>query len=96
VGCLVEVRIIAIITAEQTQGKTEANGRLLGVSVHSYQHGDIESIEQVSKALLSQVSEFFVSYNKQRGKKFKVTGTSGPKKAIAFLEAGIKERKKKT
>src|SRR6266576_1343944 len=48
----------------------------------------------VSLTLLSQVEAFFVSYNKQRGKKFKITGTGGPKKAITFLKAGIKERKR--
>jgi inorganic pyrophosphatase len=37
VGCLIEVRIIGIITAEQTEdGKTESNDRLLGVAIHSY------------------------------------------------------------
>src|SRR6202163_4670396 len=91
VGCLIEVRIIGIIMAEQTQeGKTETNDRLLGVAVHSYDHEDLESIGDVSKTLLDQVEEFFVSYNKQRGKKFKVTGTGGPHKAIKFLKSGIK------
>jgi inorganic pyrophosphatase len=94
-GCLIDVRIIGIITAEQSEdGEKESNDRLIGVAVHSYQHEKIETIEDVSKTLLSQLEEFFISYNKQRGKKFKVTGTSGPKKAIAFLEAGIKERKR--
>jgi inorganic pyrophosphatase len=97
VGCLIEVRIIGIITAEQTEdGKTESNDRLLGVAVHSYDHQDLESIDDVSKTMLSQLEEFFVSYNKQRGKKFKVTGTGGPKKAIKFLEAGLQALKKKS
>ena len=75
VGCLIEVRIIGIITAEQTEdGKTESNDRLLGVAVHSYDHEDQQSIKDVSKTLLDQVEEFFVSYNKQRGKKFKDYG----------------------
>ena len=95
VGCLIEVRIIGIINAEQTQdGTTQRNDRLLGVSVNSYAHENLTSIQDVSKTLLSQVEEFFVSYNKQRGKKFKVTGTGGPKKAIEFLKAGIKAHKK--
>jgi inorganic pyrophosphatase len=96
VGCLVDVRIIGIIAAEQTEGgNKESNDRLLGVAVHSYQHEDLKSIDDVSKTLLSQVEEFFVSYNKQRGKKFKITGTDGPKKAIAFLREGIRAQKKK-
>jgi hypothetical protein len=32
------------------------------------------------------VEEFFVSYNKQRGKKFKITGIGGPRRAMTFLK----------
>src|SRR6266567_1813399 len=96
VGCLIDVRLIGMINAEQTEdGKTEANARLLGVAIHSYDHEDLKSIDEVSKTLLNQLEAFFVGYNRQRGKKFKVTGTGGPKKAIAFLKAGIKARKAK-
>ena len=34
-----------------------------------------------------------MSYNKPRGKKFKVTGTGGPRKAIKFLSRGIAAKK---
>src|SRR5579872_149354 len=56
VGCLIEVRIIGVISAEQIQdGKTESNDRLLGVAIHSYDHEGLESINDVSKTLLNQV-----------------------------------------
>src|SRR6201987_6041244 len=94
VGCLIEVRLVGVISAEQIQdGKREANDRLLGVAIHSYDHEDITTIDDVSKTLLSQLEEFFVSYNKQRGKKFRIRGTGGPKKAIKFLKDGIKKQK---
>jgi inorganic pyrophosphatase len=97
VGCLMDVRIVGIIEAEQTEnGKTEANHRILGVAIHSYDHEDVNSISHVNKTLLDQLEEFFISYNKQRGKKFRVTGTGGPKKAIEFLERGILSHKKAT
>ena len=96
VGCLMEVRIIGIIEAEQTEhGKTESNNRLLGVAVHSYDHEDLDTIHEVSQTLLDQVEAFFVSYNRQRRKKFKIRGTGGPEKAIKFLKAGIRARKAK-
>jgi inorganic pyrophosphatase len=95
VGCLMDVRIIGVIEAKQTQdGKTQSNDRLLGVAVHSYEHEHLESISDVSKTIISQVEEFFISYNKQRGKSFKITGTAGPKKAIKFLKSGIRSYKK--
>lgn len=97
VGCLINVRIVGIISAEQSEdGKKETNDRLLGVAVHSYDHEDIETIDDVSKTLLSQLEEFFISYNKQRGKRFRITGTGGPGKAIKLLKAGIKRYKSKS
>jgi inorganic pyrophosphatase len=95
VGCLIEVRIIGIIEAEQTEhGKTVSNDRLLGVAIHSYDHEGLESINDVSTTLLDQLEQFFISYNKQRGKKFRVTGIGGSKKSLAFLKAGIQAHKK--
>ena len=48
----------------------------------------------MSKALLDQLEAFFISYNKQRGKKFKVTGTGSRGKALKFLKEGIKAYEK--
>jgi inorganic pyrophosphatase len=94
VGCLIEVRLIGVISAEQIEdGKKETNDRLLGVAIHSYDHEDLTTIDDVSKTLLSQLEQFFVSYNKQRGKKFRITGTGGPGKAIKLLKAGAKSHK---
>jgi inorganic pyrophosphatase len=94
-GCLIDVRIIGVIDAEQTQdGKTEKNSRLIGAAIHSYEHENLVSISDVSKTLLSQIEEFFVSYNKQRGKKFKISDTGGPKKALRYLQSGIKAHQK--
>lgn len=92
VGCLIQVRIIGIIEAKQTQhGETERNDRLLGVAVHSYDHEDLSTIKDVGKTLLDQVEAFFISYNQQRGNKFVIKGTGGPKKALKFLRAGMEQ-----
>jgi inorganic pyrophosphatase len=92
VGCLLDVRLVGIIGAEQTEdGKTETNDRLLAVSIHSYAHEHIHDIDEVSKTLLAQLEGFFVSYNKQRGKRFKVTSLGGPKKAVRQVKEGMRE-----
>jgi len=97
VGCLLDVRFIGVIEATQTQdGKTESNDRLLGVAIHSYNHAGLHDIDDVNKTLLKQVEAFFVSYNAQRGKKFKVTGTGGPKKAVRAVLHGMAAHRKKT
>jgi inorganic pyrophosphatase len=95
VGCLMDVRIIGVIEAKQTKGmKMERNDRLLGVAVHSYEHEDVDNISAVSKTFLSQVEAFFVSYNKQRGKDFKIVGMAGPNAAIRLIKAGERLRKR--
>ena len=95
VGCLVDVRILGVISADQTEdGKKAKNDRLLGVSLHSYEYQNLTTIREVSPVLLSQVEAFFISYNRQRGKTFKVTGTGGPRKALAALSAGMRAHQK--
>jgi inorganic pyrophosphatase len=87
VGCVLDVRLLGIIEAAQTQdGKTTENDRLIAAAVHSYSHENLQSVTDISKSLLDQVCEFFVSYNKSRGKKFKVTGVHGPSRAIKRLQ----------
>jgi len=91
VGCLIEVRILGVIEAKQTEnGKTGRNDRLLGAAIHSYGNQDLRSIADVRRVLLDQVEAFFVSYNKQRGKVFKITSTSGPTQAMKLLQVGIR------
>src|SRR6202451_2225946 len=49
VGCLLDVRIIGVVEAEQTEdGKTETNCRLLAVAIHSYSHENVTSIKEMS------------------------------------------------
>jgi inorganic pyrophosphatase len=94
VGCLMDVRIIGVIEAKESSDEgMERNDRLLGVAIHSYEHEDLETIDDVSATLMSQVEEFFVSYNKQRGKKFKILGTSGPRRAIKCIKDGMRAHK---
>lgn len=97
VGCLLHVRVIGVIEAEQTQqnGKIETNSRLLAVSIHSYSHEHVTSIKEMNPSVLNQIEEFFVSYNKLHGKKFKVTARGGPKRALELIKEGIKAFEKK-
>jgi len=96
VGCVLTVRLIGVIEAEQTQdGKTTENDRLICVAAHSYAHENLSSVNDLNKSIMNQVEEFFVSYNKSRGKKFKVTGLHGPSRAMKRLEKAIDLAKKK-
>lgn len=90
VGCLLDVRLIGVIEAEQTEkGKTTRNDRLIGIATESHTHEDVSSIDQISKTLLNEVEEFFTSYNKSHGKKFKVKARLGPNRVVEIVETGI-------
>ncbi len=96
VGCALDVRIIGVIEAEQTEnGKRFANHRLIGVAVHSFAHQELHSLDEVPGSILDQLEEFFTSYNKSRGKKFKAKGRYGPSRAAALVNVGIAAFKQK-
>src|ERR1700683_5430797 len=58
VGCLLDVRIIGVMEAEQTQdNKTESNDRFLAVAVHSYTHDNLTSIHDIGDSILNQLEE---------------------------------------
>jgi inorganic pyrophosphatase len=72
VGCLIEVRLIGVIEAEQQEpGRAaERNDRLIAVAVQSHDHDDVSDLTQVRPGRLDDLEHFFVAYNQQRGKRF--------------------------
>jgi inorganic pyrophosphatase len=78
-GCLVHVRLVGVVEAEQTErdGETTRNDRLIGVG-------------SLSPDLLDEIEHFFVSYNQIKGKEFKPLGRFGPQKALKLVEEGVK------
>ncbi|MGI8544299.1 MAG: inorganic diphosphatase [Aridibacter sp.] len=95
-GCLVKTRLIGVIEAEQTErdGKVERNDRLIAVAAESRTHSDIKSINDLSDVLLKQIEHFFISYNEEKGKKFKPLGRFASRKAKDLVEEGMKVYKK--
>jgi inorganic pyrophosphatase len=89
VGCLVPVRLIGVLEADQTQeGKTFRNDRLIGAAEKSRTYRDVLTLEDVPDHLLREVEHFFVSYNEERGRVFKVLGRFGPDRAVRLVDAG--------
>jgi len=78
-GCIVEARVLGVIEAEQTEnGKIERNDRLVAVAAESHTHASLKSLQKLEPKLIDEIEHFFVSYNKERGKKFKPIGRKGP------------------
>ena len=86
VGCLVSVKLIGIICAEQTErGKTIRNDRLLGAPVTTVNPALYEHIDDVGPILLADIEYFFVSYNAAQGRTFEPLGRGGPDEALQAL-----------
>jgi inorganic pyrophosphatase len=90
-GCLVPVRPIGVLEAKQTQeGKTHRNDRLIGVAEVSRTYREIRVLKDLPPRLLKEIERFFVFYNEDRGRIFKVLGRFGPDRAALLVGAGEK------
>jgi len=92
-GCVVPTRLIGVIEADQTEedGKAERNDRLIAVAAHSRDYSDVKSLKDLNDNMLDEIEKFFVNYNKEKGKKFKVLGRKGPREALKLLKKSLKK-----
>lgn len=91
-GCIVPSRLIGVMEAEQTEqnGKSERNDRLIAVAAQSYEYSEIATIDDLDKHVLKQIEQFFINYNKEKGKKFRVLQMRGPKQAMKLLKKSLR------
>jgi inorganic pyrophosphatase len=90
-GCVVECRIIGVLRAKQSKRrKMIRNDRFIAVAESSLHYTAVKDIEDLDDAMLAQIEQFFVSYNEQAGKTFKVEKTLGAKKARKLVQAVIR------
>ena len=93
-GCLIEARLIGVIEAKQTEdGKTERNDRLIAVATESPGHQKVKSLRDLDPAVIKEIEHFFVSYNQEKGRKFKPISRPGPKKAERLVRRHVNKRK---
>jgi inorganic pyrophosphatase len=92
-GCLVRVRAVGVVEAEQTErdGEPTRNDRLIGVAAESRLHKGVRTLAALGDALLDEIEHFFVSYNDFKGKEFRPLRRSGPARAVSLVEEGMKE-----
>jgi inorganic pyrophosphatase len=90
-GCVVPSRLIGVIEAEQTEDKkTVRNDRLIAVAANSRDYSEVNSLKDLNDNMLDEIEKFFINYNEEKGKKFKVLGRKGPKQALKLLKKSIK------
>jgi inorganic pyrophosphatase len=88
-GCVVECRLIGVLRAKQTKkGKMVRNDRFIAVAETSLNFKRIADIDDIEPDMLEQIQHFFVSYNEESGKKFKVEKILGAKKARHLARPG--------
>ncbi len=86
-GIVVESRIVGVIEAEQTDGdKTIRNDRVLAVSIDSHTHADIKHPSDLNSKMIEELEQFFVAYNREDGKKFKLLGCKGMKTGMKLIK----------
>jgi inorganic pyrophosphatase len=97
VGSLLTSRPIGVIEALQHDkvGKIR-NDRLIAVATHSHVHSNIHSIRELNPTIVDEIEEFFVWYNKRKGRKFTPLKRRGPAHAKTLIKRGMALFKKKT
>lgn len=89
-GCVVPSRLIGVMEAEQTEDrKTERNDRLIAVPDQSRDYSDVKSLDDLNSNMLKEIEQFFITYNKERGKKFKVLRMRGPARALKMVKKSL-------
>jgi len=66
-GCEVDCRLIGVIKAEQEQeGETKRNDRVIAVAEQSLLYSETHSLTDLNAAVLKQIEDFFVNYQRVR------------------------------
>lgn len=86
-GCLLKCRIVGIIEGEQKSSKEkERNDRIVAVEQENHSFADIKHLNDLGKAFLEELEEFFVNYHRLSGKEYKILGAKGPSRARKLLK----------
>jgi inorganic pyrophosphatase len=90
-GCMVRVRAIGAIQAEQREknGEWLRNDRLVAVATGARLHGNADSLKDLNPRILDEVEAFFCQYNQLHGKEFKPLRRCGPKAALKLVREGM-------
>ena len=97
-GCLVRSRLLGVLEAEQREGrKSIRNDRLIAVAAADESHEETKRLHDLDEEIISEIKNFFVSYNRGEGRDFVVLGERGPRTAEKLVKrAASKEKRKKS
>jgi inorganic pyrophosphatase len=85
-GCMMECRVIGVITAEQTEeDNTVRNDRFIAIAAVSRIFEKIESIKDLPERIINEIQKFFINYNEIDGRVFKPLGTLDAEQALNLI-----------
>jgi inorganic pyrophosphatase len=91
-GCLVTVRLVGVLQAEQTEhGKTFRNDRLIGAIETPVNRPAVQTCADLRPEHLDEIEYFFMAYNHLEGRHFQPLGRHGPAMAEQLLADGIRQ-----
>ena len=87
-GCVMDCRIIGAIIAEQTEkGKTIRNDRFFAIPEVSLLFAEVKEMKDLPAGIIKQLETFFINYNEQESKKFKILKRIKAAKALQLMHA---------
>jgi inorganic pyrophosphatase len=87
-GCLVETRLVGVLTIRSTNGRPEQ--KLLGVPVREPSFAEYEDVSDVPGHLLREIEHFFEVFKDLEGSDIGVLGWAGAQEAEGLLEQAIR------
>jgi inorganic pyrophosphatase len=95
-GCLVLGQVLGVLQAEQREGKkVNRNDRLVAIPLSVKTQEPMIPTRMLDKALISDITKFFISYNEMQGKKFKSLGFGSRERALQLVEEARKRARRK-
>jgi inorganic pyrophosphatase len=90
-GCLMTVRLLGMLEAEQVErGRAIRNDRLVGIAHTPVNRPRIRDLADVPADVLGELEHFFKSYNSAQGREFRILSRRG--RAAADRSLGIAVR----
>jgi inorganic pyrophosphatase len=86
-GCLVPVRVLGVLEAEQREeGRKIRNDQLITVAAEASEYQGVRTLSDLSAQLLKEIEHFFVSYHQMDGDGFESLGMRGAKTALRLIQ----------
>lgn len=93
VGCLLHVRLLGVIEAEQTEEvdgrpNTVRNDRIIARLAESRSYREVVRLDQLGRSFAEELQRFFEALNELKGNRFQVTAIAGPERAAELIGEG--------